>query len=63
MSTDDGFHVPVIPFVDTPGKEGTVAFAQIVNDVPKANVGITFGVIATVNVVGTAHNPAVGVNV
>ena len=35
----------------------------MVNDVPKLNVGGILGVIVTVNVVGKAHNPAVGVNV
>ena len=37
--------------------------AQIVNDVPKLNVGVMFGFTVTVNVVGTAHWPAVGVKV
>lgn len=55
--------MPVIPFVDTAGKEGTVALAHTVNDVPIPNVGIILGVIVTVNVVGVAHNPAVGVKV
>jgi hypothetical protein len=28
LSTDDGLHVPVIPLVEEPGKEGTAAPAQ-----------------------------------
>lgn len=63
MSTDAGLHVPVIPLVDVAGKEGTVPLAQIVNDVPKLNAGVIFGLTVTVNVVGNAHNPAIGVNV
>lgn len=63
MSTDDGFHVPVIPLVDVAGNEGAVAPAQIVADVPKLKVGVIFGFTVIVNVVVVAHNPAVGVNV
>ena len=55
LSTTEGFHVPVIPFVDVFGKLGTVPPAQIVNDVPKLNAGVMFGVTVTVNVVGSAH--------
>jgi hypothetical protein len=63
LSTTEGFHVPFIPFVDVFGKAGTVPPAQMVKDVPKLNVGVMFGVTVTVNVVGTAHWPAVGVKV
>ena len=42
---------------------GTVPPSQIVNDVPKLNMGIIFGFTVTANVVGVAHNPAVGVKV
>ena len=63
MSTDAGFQVPVIPFVDVLVSVGTVPLVQIVSDVPKLNVGVMFGLTVTVNVVGTAHNPTVGVNV
>ena len=45
------------------GKAGTVPPAQIVRDVPKLNVGTIFGLTVTVKVAGTAHCPAVGVNV
>ena len=63
LLTVAGLHVPVIPLVDTVGNEGTVALAHTVNDVPILNVGMMFGVIVTVNVVGVAHKPAVGVKV
>ena len=63
MSTVAGLHVPVIPLSDVPGNEGTDAPAQTVNVVPKAKVGVMFGLTVTVNVAGNAHNPAVGVNV
>ena len=63
MSTDEGLHVSVIPLVDVVGKEGAVPLAQMVIDVPKLNAGVIFGLTVTVNVVGKAHNPAVGVNV
>ena len=52
-----------MPLSDVPGNEGTVPFSQIVNEVPKLNVGVMFGATVTVNVVGKAHNPTVGVNV
>jgi len=45
------------------GNAGTVPPAQIVRLVPKLKVGVIFGLTVTVNVVGTAHWPAVGVNV
>ncbi len=48
---------------DEAGNDGAVPFAQMVNDVPKLNVGVMFGFTVTVNVVVVAHNPAVGVNV
>ena len=63
LLTTDGLHVPVIPFVDVAGYVGTVPPEQIVSVVPKLNVGVTFGVTVTVNVVVVAHCPAVGVNV
>jgi hypothetical protein len=53
----------VIPFVDAFGKVGTVPPLQILNDVPKLNVGVMFGATVTVNEVGLAHCPPVGVNV
>ena len=63
MLTTDGFHVPVIPFVDVAGKLGTDPAAQIVRLGPKLNVGMTFGLTVTMNAVFVAHCPAVGVNV
>lgn len=45
------------------GNKGTVPPAQIVDDVPKLNVGVTFGLTVMSNVVVVAHIPAVGVNV
>ena len=63
MSTDEGLHVPVIPFDDVVGNDGTTAPAQIVEDVPKLNVGVILGSTVTVNVAVVAHNPAVGVKV
>jgi hypothetical protein len=63
LLTTDGFQVPVIPLVDVVGNVGTVPPEQIVNDAPKANAVIIFGVTVTVKVVAVAHKPAVGVNV
>ena len=63
LLTVDGFQVPVIPLVDVPGKVGTEPPLQILNEVPKLNVGVMFGLTVTVNVVVVAHSPAVGVKV
>jgi hypothetical protein len=63
LFTTDGLHVPVIPFVDVVGKVGTDPPAQIFNDVPKLNVGVTIEFTVTVNITGVAHCPASGVNV
>ena len=63
LSTTAGFHVPVIPLLDGEYKVGTVPPAQMVSVVPKLNVGVMFGLTVTVNVNGSAHTPAVGVNV
>ena len=63
LSTVEGFHVPVIPFVDVVGRAGTVPLPQIVRVLPKLNAGVTFGLTVTLNVVVVAHCPAVGVNV
>ena len=63
MSTVDGLHVPVILSVDVVGSVGTVPPAHTVSVVPKLNVGVMFGLTVTVNVVGSAQSPAVGVNV
>ena len=58
-----GLHVPAIPFVDVFGNAGAAEPLQILKAVPKLNVGVSTGFTVTVNVVGTAHCPAVGVNV
>lgn len=55
LSTTDGLQVPVIPFVEVVGNDGTVPPAQIVRLVPKLNVGVIFGFTVTVNVVPVAH--------
>jgi hypothetical protein len=52
-----------MPLVEGVGKAGTMPPAQMVRVVPKANVGVTFGVTVTVNVSVTAHSPTLGVNV
>ena len=54
--------MPVTPLFDVVGNVGTDPPAQIVM-FPKLNVGITIGLTVTVNVVGTAHTPLVGVKV
>ena len=61
--TVEGLQVPVIPFPDVVGNAGTVPPAQMVNVVPKLNVGTMLGFTVTVNVAGKAQTPAVGVNV
>jgi hypothetical protein len=58
-----GLHVPVTPLSETEGKVGTLAPAQIDKEVPKLNVGVTFGFTVIVNVAGTAHKPGDGVKV
>jgi hypothetical protein len=62
-STIAGLHVPLTPFADVVGNTGTVPPAHIVIDVPKLKLGTVLGVTVTLNVVGLAHDPAVGVNV
>jgi hypothetical protein len=63
LLTVAGLQLPVIPLVEVVGSEGTVPPEQIVKEVPKLNVGVTFGFTVTENVAGTAHAPAAGVNV
>jgi hypothetical protein len=58
-----GFHMPVIPFREVPDKTGTELPEQMVSDVPKLKVGVVLDPMVTVNVAGTAHCPADGVNV
>ncbi len=63
MSTLAGLHVPLIELSDVAGSAGVVPPAHIVSVVPKLNVGVTFGVTVTLNVVVVAQSPAVGVKV
>jgi hypothetical protein len=49
--------------LDVRGKEGTVAPAHIVNEVPKLNAGLVLEFTFTVNVAGMAHSLTAGVNV
>lgn len=63
LLTAEGLHVPVIPFAELAGKEGTPAPEQIVNDVPKSNEGVIFGLTVTLKLAGKAHWPASGVKV
>ena len=63
MSMVEGFQVPVILLFDVVGNAGAVASAHMVSEVPKSNVGSTFGLTVTLNVAVVAHIPAVGVNV
>ena len=63
MLTVDGDQVPVIPFVDVVVKTGTVPPEQILSEVPKANVGVTFGLTVTLSPADSAHCPADGVKI
>ena len=63
LSTEAGLHVPVIPFCDVAGNEGTAPPLQILKDVPKAKVGVMLGATVTVNEIELAHCPLVGVKV
>ena len=55
--------MPIIPFVDVPGKAGTEPPAQILSVVPKVNVGVTRGITVTDIVIGIPHWPPAGVKV
>jgi len=63
LSTDEGLHVPVTPFVDVVGKAGALVPAQIVKLVPKLNIGVMLGLTVTLNVAVVAHCPAPGVKI
>jgi hypothetical protein len=63
LLTTDGLHVPVILLLDVVGNAGTVPPAQIVNEVPIPNVGVTLGVTVTDKIKLVAHCPAPAVNV
>jgi hypothetical protein len=62
LLTTDGLHEPTTPFDDVLGNVGTLAPAQIVELVPKLNVGVTFGFTTTVNIPVFAHCPDSGIN-
>ena len=55
--------MPVMPFEDTVGKDGTLSPLHIVSEVPKENVGVTTGLTTTAKFAGVAHMPEDGVNV
>ena len=44
-----------MPFVDVLGNVGTIPLPHITKDVPKVNVGVTFGFTVTDIVVFTPH--------
>ena len=58
-----GLHVPLILLEETVGNAGAVVPEQIVREVPKLKVGVSFGFTVTVNIVVVAQRPASGVNV
>ena len=55
--------MPLIPLVDVVDKTGTVPPVHIERVEAKSKTGIMLDVTVTVNVVGIAHCPAVGVKV
>jgi hypothetical protein len=63
LSMAEGLHVPVMLLDDVVGNVGTPDPAQIVSEVPKLKVGVTFALTVTVKVTGMAQMPAAGVNV
>ena len=63
MSIVAGLHTPLMPFNDMVGNTGTLLPAQKLSAAPNVKAGTTFGVTVTVNVVGLAHAPLLGVNV
>lgn len=52
-----------MPLSDVAGNDGTADPEHTLSVVPKLNTGVMFGLTVTLNVVATAHCPAVGVNV
>jgi hypothetical protein len=63
LSTVAGLQVPVTPLSEVPDKVGAVPPLHKFTLVPKLKVGVTLGFTVTVTDAGTAHCPAVGVNV
>lgn len=52
-----------MPLSDTFGRVGTVAFPQMVSEVPNENTGVTRGITVTDRFIGIAQVLAAGVNV
>ena len=63
MLTVAGLQEPVMPLEEVVGNAGTDPPEHIVSEVPKANVGVAFGLTVTEKVAVVAHCPADGVNV
>ena len=63
LLTTAGFQVPGTPLVELLGSAGTEPPVQIVNEVPKAKVGVFLGFTTMVFVTGKPHCPPLGVNV
>lgn len=55
MSTTEGLQVPEIPFVEEAGNVGTIPPAQIVELVPKLNVGVVRCITLMVTEMGKPH--------
>ena len=63
LSTTEGFHVPITPFVDVPDNVGTVEPIQIDWKFPKLKAGVRIGLTVTVKINGVTHCPAAAVNI
>jgi hypothetical protein len=63
LSITEGFHVPLMPFVEVEGKTGAEDPAHIAIVVPKLKSGVIIGFTVTDKLVVVAHCPASGVNV
>jgi len=63
LLTIEELQVPAIPLVDVDGRTGTLAPEQMVRDVPKAKMGVAFGVTVTFIITGIPHWLGLGVNV
>ncbi len=62
LSITEGFHVPLIPFVEVFTNAGTALPIQIDWNVPKLNTGVTIELTVTVNVYDKKQPPPAGVN-
>lgn len=63
LSMTAGDQVPATPLLDVVGRDGAEVPAQMLNDVPKLNTGVAFGLTVIVKETGVAHGAPVGVNV